>query len=315
MRTRNKYKIHRLVTGWLECLPEVAFMGSGRNPAIPGGQIQLRSFDWSPQVRRADGTEIRGTMVPVPAWYIEGGDVRILVDTGTVDADELVEVEERRGDELCATITNPEHDLVTQLAELGVAAGDIDLVIHTHLHFDHIGQNEAFKNAAFLVNALEVPVALCPPPYEVYYHPEFSYLVRDVLDRIQLVHGDYQVAPGIRMVHTGGHSVGHSAVFVETEAGTAVIAGDAVYNYRNLEYEWPQGPLADVPAALRSIQTLKSADVILVNHDPFFDVLFPNSVIGDGPAPAPTVDYMARLRTRSGFPLGSYDPNADPAAV
>jgi hypothetical protein len=44
---------------------------------------------------------------------------------------------------------------------------------------------------------------------------------------------------------------------VETEHGTAVIGGDAVYNYRNLEYEWPQGPVFDVGATVRSIQTLR----------------------------------------------------------
>lgn len=313
MKSQNRYRIHRLVTGWLECMPEVAFMGGGRDPSIPGGRLHLRSFDWSPRVRRHNGDEIRGTMAPVPAWYIEGAGTRILVDTGTVRAEELVAAQERHGDEPCATVTEPQHDLVAQLAELGVTPEDIDVVVQTHLHFDHIGQNEAFKNATFIVNLREIPLALCPPPYEAYYYEEFGYHVRNVLGQIRPVHGDYQVAPGIRMVHTGGHSAGHSAVFVETDAGTAAIAGDAVYNYRNLEYGWPQGPLVDVDAALQSIQTLKTADIILVNHDAFFDVLFPDGVIGDGPLPASTMEYMARLHTPGVFPLEQYQP--DPGEV
>src|SRR6266511_3130231 len=100
--------------------------------------------------------------------------------------------------------------------------------------------------------------------------------------------GDHQVAPDVRMVHTGGHSPGHSVVFVRTRMGTAVIAGDAVYNYRNLEFEWPQGAVFDVAATLRAMQTLKTADLILLNHDPPLYKLFPWGVIGAEPIPDPT---------------------------
>jgi hypothetical protein len=85
-----------------------------------------------------------------------------------------------------------------------------------------------------------------------------------------------------------------------------VIAGDAVYNYRNLEYEWPQGALFDLEATLRSVQTLKRADIILLNHDPEFEDLFPSGVIGATPLPAATASYMRRLRTSGAFPLGAY---------
>ena len=159
------------------------------------------------------------------------------------------------------------------------------------------------------MNAREIPWALCPPPYGVYYYKEFNHHVLAVLDRIQLVHGDYQVAPGVRMVFTGGHSPGHSVVFVDTKVGTVVIGGDGVYNYRNLEYEWPQGPVFDVTQTLQAMQTLKSADIIALNHDPRFPLLFPHDTIGDTELPESTVEYMRRLRTLGSFPLEEY---ADP---
>jgi glyoxylase-like metal-dependent hydrolase (beta-lactamase superfamily II) len=59
-------------------------------------------------------------------------------------------------------------------------------VVHTHLHFDHVGSNEAFPNARFLVHGAELPWALSPPPYGAYYYPEFGEHVRRVLDRVHM---------------------------------------------------------------------------------------------------------------------------------
>jgi glyoxylase-like metal-dependent hydrolase (beta-lactamase superfamily II) len=294
--------IHRLNTGWIESMPGVSLLNAGYHPAVPGGVLRPYGFG---EVRRPDGTVAPGTMIPAPAWYIEGAGPKILVDTGTGRAEDVIAVQELYGGAL-ATITEPEHDIVTQLEALGVGADEIDIVVHTHLHFDHVGANERFPNARFLIHQAELPWALCPPPFGVYYYREFGEHVLAVLDRIDLVFGDRQVAPGVRMVFTGGHSPGHCVVFVDTDVGRVVIAGDAVYNYRNLEYEWPQGPLFDVGATLQAIQTLKSADVILCNHDPFFDVLFPSGRIGDGALPEATADYMRRLCTAGAFPLEAY---------
>lgn len=296
-------RVHRLNTGWLESMPGVSLMGEGRHPDVPGGQI--RSYGWSTDIERPDGSIVNGTMVPAPAWYIEGADKKMLIDTGTGKAEEVISVQGRYGPPL-KVVTDPEQEITWQLDRLGVGAEDIDIVVHTHLHFDHVGSNELFPNATFLVNEAELPWALCPPPYGVYYYREFSHHVRKVLDQIQIVHGDYHVAPGIRIVFTGGHSPGHSVVFVETGVGTVVLAGDAVYNYRNLEYEWPQGPVFDVGKTIQSMQTLKTADVILLNHDPLFEELFPGSVIGDEPLPEKTVVYMKRIRTAQPFSLKEY---------
>ncbi len=296
-------RIRRLNTGWLESMAEVSLMGGGKHPDVPGGQI--RSYGWREDIRRPDGGISKGTMVPAPAWLIEGAGPTILVDTGTGKAGDVIAAQQRYGINL-ATITEPEHDIVAQLEKLGVSPADIDIVIHTHLHFDHIGGDALFPKAVFLVHEAELPWALCPPPYGVYYYREFSYHIRNVLDRIQLVHGDYQVTPEVKMTYTGGHSPGHSVVFLDTLVGRVVIAGDAVYNYRNLEYEWPQGPLFDVRKTLQAMHTLKSAEVILLNHDPLFGELFPDDTIGEGLLPESTIEYMRRIRTANAFPLSEY---------
>lgn len=295
--------IRRLNTGWLESEPATSLMGAGKHPEVPGGQI--KSYGWQDDIRRPDGSIASGTMVPAPAWYLESHGKRILIDTGTGSADEITRVQQRYGINL-ANVTDPEEHILAHLDRIGTAPEQIDIVIHTHLHFDHVGGDDLFPNATFLVHQAELPWAVCPPPYGMYYYREFGQKIRGALDQITVFPSDYQVTPDVRIVFTGGHSPGHCVVFAKTPVGTAVIAGDAVYNYRNLEYEWPQGPLFDVAATLKAIQLLKTADIILLNHDPVFTRLFPDDLIGATPIPDATATYMTRLRTATEFPLSAY---------
>jgi glyoxylase-like metal-dependent hydrolase (beta-lactamase superfamily II) len=299
--------VRRFNTGWLESEPATSLMAAGKHPDVPGGQI--KSYGWQDDIRRPDGSTVSGTMVPAPAWYLESCGKRVLIDTGTGSADEIITVQQRYGINL-ANSTDPDEHILAHLDRIGVKPEQIDIVIHTHLHFDHIGGDDLFPNATFLVHEAELPWALCPPPYGLYYYREFGQRLRSALDQISIFSGDYQVTPDVRIVFTGGHSPGHCVIFVDTPAGRAVIAGDAVYNYRNLEYEWPQGPLFDVAATLHAIQLLKTADIILLNHDPIFDQLFPGDTIGAEPIPEATASYMLRLRTASAFPLGGYRANS-----
>lgn len=296
----NDWVIHRLNTGWLYSPDAVSLSGEGRHPAAPGGAIRLRS--WQPAIPQPDGRTLPGAMVPAPAWLLRGGGLKILVDTGTGTAEEIQSVQRSYG--LNLTVETPaECNILARLAVLDVQPRDIDLVLHTHLHFDHIGGDHLFPAARFLVQREEIPWALCPPAFAGYYFPSFRPKLLSVLDRISFIDKDCTPAPGLRLVHTGGHSQGHCVVFVETRIGTVAIAGDAVYNYRNLELNWPQGPYTDLTAVLRSIELLKTADVVLVNHDSDFDRLFPDDTIGDRELSTATLTYMRRLRTCGAFTI------------
>jgi glyoxylase-like metal-dependent hydrolase (beta-lactamase superfamily II) len=289
-----------LNSGWLEAAETATLMASGRHPEVPGGQV--RWAGWSDHIRRPDGSLGRGTMIPASVWYIDGADKKILVDTGNLPLEETAEVHDRHIGRLALAIS-PHHGLTGQLAKFGVAPADIDIVIQTHLHYDHIGANRLFRNAIFLVNERELPWALCPPPYGAYYYRESRHHVMDVLDQIRFVSGDYQVVPGVQMAYTGGHSPGHSIVFVDTAVGQVVITGDAVYTYRSLELDWPQAPFVNLEESLAAIRRIRTADLILVGHDPLVGALFPDGV-GDGPVPADIANFMRRVRTTGGLDLG-----------
>jgi N-acyl homoserine lactone hydrolase len=108
------------------------------------------------------------------------------------------------------------------LAEHDMSPADIDLVINTHLHFDHCGQNSVFTHAPVYVQRAELE--------------ETKRVARDLYDwfgfmdaRFELLDGDAQILPGLEVVTTPGHTSGHQCVLVN---GTDLFIGDAAYNKR-----------------------------------------------------------------------------------
>ena len=98
------------------------------------------------------------------------------------------------------------------LAGLGLVPGDIDLVINTHLHFDHCGQNAVFKHAAFYVQRAELDRCRRESP-ALYDWFDFQNASFELLD------GDAEIRPGLSVITTPGHTSGHQSVLVAAEDG------------------------------------------------------------------------------------------------
>lgn len=174
-----------------------------------------------------------------------------------------------------------DQDLVAGLRGHGVEPGDIDVVVLTHLHFDHVGNNELFPNATFVVQRDELPQATEPPSFCMFYYPEYAYKVDAVRDRLQVIEGDHQLDSAVRLVKIGGHTPGCMVVMVETDIGTVCLTSDVMYNYRNLELNWPMGSFWDLPDLMAGYDRLhREADVIVPEHDWKFVELFPSGTIG-----------------------------------
>ena len=140
------------------------------------------------------------------------------------------------------------------LAEHDLSPADIRIVVNTHLHFDHCGQNSVFKEAPFYVQRAELERARRE--------------ARPLLDwfdfagaRFELLDGDAQIADGVRAVATPGHTVGHQSVAVAAE-GEEVLIGDAAYTsglYLHPERDnLPDGQAADRIAWAESVRRLQS---------------------------------------------------------
>ena len=114
------------------------------------------------------------------------------------------------------------HSVADALDEHGMTPGDIGLVINTHLHFDHCGQNAVFKHAAFYVQTAELARARRESPQLAGW---FDFMNA----RFELLDGDAEILPGLSVVATPGHTVGHQSVVVSTDNGAEVLIGDAAY--------------------------------------------------------------------------------------
>ena len=153
------------------------------------------------------------------------------------------------------------------LADHDLAPGDISLVINTHLHFDHCGQNAVFSNAAFYVQRAELARSKREEP-ELYDWFDFMNA------RFELLDGDAEVLSGVSVITTPGHTEGHQCVVVDGNGGAPeLLIGDAAYTPRQYhgpaDAELPPGQASDVDswrASVRRIKAVPAARVHFCHH-------------------------------------------------
>ena len=121
------------------------------------------------------------------------------------------------------------------LRDAGVSVGDVRAVANCHLHFDHSGNNFRFPRVPILAQKVEreavaTPNYTLPGPVAEFDGATF-----------ELLEGEAEIAPGVRIVPTPGHVPGHQSFVVDTQEGRIVIAGqafqDAAMYARDL-YAW-----------------------------------------------------------------------------
>ena len=137
------------------------------------------------------------------------------------------------------------------LADAGLSADDIEIVLASHLHFDHAGGFTdrtaggsvvpRFRKARYVVRTGEWEDATHPHERNrASYLPENFVPLRDagVLD---LQPDDGQIVPGVRVVRTGGHTMHHQIVMIESGGRTAVFAADLIPTTAHLDLPWIMG--------------------------------------------------------------------------
>jgi glyoxylase-like metal-dependent hydrolase (beta-lactamase superfamily II) len=190
--------------------------------------------------REPDGTILDASS---SVTLVLSGDTSIVVDTAMPrDAEEVEQA-------------LAEHDLRPE---------DVDILVNTHCHADHTGNNRLFTNAEVVVHKQE-GAARC------------------VSGKVRRVEGTREdLAPGVRVIHTPGHSRGSISVVAETELGTWVMAGDALPTPDNYVAWVPPGIHYDPEVALGSMKLIVDlADTIVPGHGPPFrkDGELPTSVM------------------------------------
>jgi glyoxylase-like metal-dependent hydrolase (beta-lactamase superfamily II) len=149
----------------------------------------------------------------------------------------------------------PAQKLRAQLARFGLKPEDIDIVINTHLHFDHCGNNDLFPNAKFYVQAKEATYAREPERFQ-----QASYIKElfDVKADYKLIQGQFDITDEVSVIPTPGHSVGHQSVIIKSDDAIYVYCGDAAPLKECLEKRNIPGVLYSSHEALKSIDRLKT---------------------------------------------------------
>ncbi|RMH39452.1 MAG: MBL fold metallo-hydrolase [Deltaproteobacteria bacterium] len=160
-----------------------------------------------------------------------------------------------------------DHDrcVAAALRDIGVEPESIDVVVMTHLHFDHSGGATrrdgdrvvpVFPRARHVVQARELVAATHP-----HERNRASYLAENIepLREAGLLHtvdGEAEVAPGIRVLPTPGHTPGHQSVLIDGGDEKAVFLGDVVPTAVHVPLPWIMAYDLDVEATLASRKRL-----------------------------------------------------------
>ena len=214
-------------------------------------------------------------------FYVEADGKKMMADTGPSSGEHAAKWHKEVAPDI-----GPDLVSYIQLEKrVGVKPQEIDMILLTHLHWDHAYYMEKYPNAKIYVSKTELDFALNPLPpfffsYENWQTGLTPFFIPSIPRMVQIGMVAQRITEHVSMIPTPGHSPGHMAVVVETAKGPYVLTGDAVITQENLkpvpERHAPFqmiGLYMDFEAQWRSMETiLRIVDGdksrILCNHDP-----------------------------------------------
>ena len=205
---------------------------------------------------------------------VEVGGKRVLIDPG------LGSRHDSRFAERFAV--EQSSDVEGELAKAGVAPEQVDVVIATHLHWDHAGaftRNDgervvpAFPNATYVVQRRQWEDATAPHERNRASYRQDDFAPLEASGQLSLVEGDVEVAPGVSVHEVGGHAVGMQLVRVESAGRTFLHLADLVPMRHHVDYPWIMGyDLYPVETLARKKEWLARAAaggwIVGLVHDP-----------------------------------------------
>jgi glyoxylase-like metal-dependent hydrolase (beta-lactamase superfamily II) len=237
---------------------------------LDGGQM----FSIVPKVlweKKIVADERNRVRLGLPCLLIQTGQKNVLVETGIGD----------KLDTKLDDIYGVDHsqDLMGELGNLGLSPEDIDIVINTHLHFDHCGWNvrrqngrlaPTFPRARYLIQRGEWEDAVHPNERNRASYLEAFFSAAE--PQTEFLDGDAQIVPGVRVEVAAGHTRCMQCVRVESEGETAYYASDLVPTNAHLAFPWMTSfdlyPLETLANKKRLLPELAKAGALLVfGHD------------------------------------------------
>ena len=199
--------------------------------------------------------------VPYVSVAATDGEHKVVIDTGARIVDTVAKPYAHR---------TPEEELQNALrATMGWELDEVDMVINTHLHYDHCGGNHLFPRAQFFVQRDEWDAARDLTPYEQQFYDRVAYS-KDCVNyfRWNFLHGEEELAPGLRVLPAPGHTRGSQIVLLDTEEGAVCFPGDTVTTQLNLEKNLQPNIVVNDKQLFESMDLVRRvAQRIIFSHD------------------------------------------------
>jgi len=224
----------------------------------------IKSVDYSQLIYLRD----MGKKMDFPTWgvLLQGQGKNILVDLGIYDP-------VWASKNILSCVREEIDDPAVALKKAaGIRPEEIDYIILTHLHWDHIGESfKPFTKARFVVQEKEWDYMFHPVSFQKWaYTSSLKVCLDPEIDpfRWYFVSGWVEFLPGLKLIPTPGHTPGHQAILVKTEEGRVIVAGDAVNMIENLQLNVPSGVATDGETYMASMELIKRfGDSVIGGHE------------------------------------------------
>ncbi|HET9401471.1 MAG TPA: MBL fold metallo-hydrolase [Candidatus Acidoferrales bacterium] len=172
--------------------------------------------------------------------------------------------------------------LIDKLSANGITPVKIDVVINTHLHFDHCGWNTrmvngkvvpTFPNARYVVQRLEFDHAMKPTERDRASYEHANFVPIDEAGQWNFVDGDTEIVPGVELVVAPGHTRHMQCVKVSSGGKTIFFTADLVPTSAHLPYPWVMGydlyPLTTLENKKKWLpRAVREGWTVVFPHDP-----------------------------------------------
>jgi N-acyl homoserine lactone hydrolase len=213
--------------------------------------------------------------MPIWTWLVETGHGNYLIDTGEsvdfYDPNHFSSATDNYVNRRVARVNiSRDEEIDRQLNRLGRVVEDIDVVILTHLHIDHIDGVKHFPHARFLVSRKDwhLPLGVPRSVFPSWFKPEkIDYYASPYFE------GRWEIAPNLEVVATPGHTPGHQSVLLKVDDFSIMLAGDTTFNEEQLRDEAVGGINMQIQKSRETLRRIKQFGqeaklIYLPSHDP-----------------------------------------------